>query len=462
MSALLNVVVFILFAGSKFLTAFMEYLVNSISRIEQKVDSNENSIKNLNRTLEMMERKQEMVLTKQDQLSSTLHGETVPHEMPPVFTTPPLTSPTLPFPPSMTPRPSESLSEAASALDSCDLESILSNMSWSPPAISLKSQIDTSAPTFKHRRQAKPSPSSTAVGPLQPESSGGAATSQLGANTAVSSLLGAGAGFSAAGTSQLSFSAAETSQLGAGGVLSTAGTAHSLFTAGTPQPEAGRFFTVQTSQRAGGDFSTAGALQPAAGGFSAAGTPQPAVGGFSAAGTLQPAVGATGTPQLAAGGFSAAGTLQLAAGGFSAAGAAQPAAGGFSAAGTPQPAAGGVSAAGSSQLETSSCEAQSCLQNPTDICDEFPNLSEHNVGKLARALACRAVFGTEVLKKSTVTGDYRRGLKMLDKKKLTELCSIVHQHPSFSNMTRTDFNALAKRKIIPSLSHMCKELRRYN
>ena len=418
----------------------MEYLVNSISRIEQKVDSNQNSIKNLNRTLEMMERKQEMVLTKQDQLSSTLHGETVPHEIPPVFTTPPLTSPTLPFPPSMTPRPSESLSEAASALDSCDLESILSNMSWSPPAISLKSQIDTSAPTFKHPRQAKSSPSSTAVGPLQPESSGGlstAATSQLGANTAGSSLLAAGAGFSTA----------ETSQLGAGGVLSTAhaGTAHSLFTAGTPQPEAGAL------QPAAGGFSTAGTPQLAVGGFSTAGTPQLAAGGFSAAGTLQPAGGglsAAGTAQSAAGGFSAAGTLQLAAGGFSVAGTLQ--------------AAGGVSTAGSSQLEASSCEAQSCLQNPMDICDEFPNLGEHNVGKLARALACRAVFGNEVLKKSTVTGDYKRGLKMLDKKKLTELCSIVHQHPSFSNMTRTDFNALAKKKIIPSLSHMCKELRQYN
>ena len=93
-----------------------------------------------------------------------------------------------------------------------------------------------------------------------------------------------------------------------------------------------------------------------------------------------------------------------------------------------------------------------------EIYDEFSNLNEHNVGKLAWA----SVFGTEVLKGSTVTGDLKRGLKMLDKKKLTELCSIVHQHPSFCHLSRVEFNALAKKGIIPSLSHMCKELRRHN
>ena len=83
---------------------------------------------------------QEMVLTKQDQLHSTLHGEMTSHVMPPVFT-PPLTSPIVPFPLCMTPRLPDSFSEATSALDSCDLESIMSNLTWSPPEISLKPQI---------------------------------------------------------------------------------------------------------------------------------------------------------------------------------------------------------------------------------------------------------------------------------------------------------------------------------
>lgn len=57
-----------------------------------------------NRILDIMRHEQEVVLTKQDQLHLTLHGETALRERPPEFTTPPLGSPILPFPLCKTPR----------------------------------------------------------------------------------------------------------------------------------------------------------------------------------------------------------------------------------------------------------------------------------------------------------------------------------------------------------------------
>lgn len=111
-----------------------------------------------------------MVITKQDQLQSTLDRETASQVMLPVFTTPPLTSPTVPFPLCMTPKLPDSFLEAASALDSCDLESIMSNLSWSPPEISWKPQIYASGPTFKQPAPAKPYRSSTAAEPSEPDS----------------------------------------------------------------------------------------------------------------------------------------------------------------------------------------------------------------------------------------------------------------------------------------------------
>ena len=99
----------------------------------------------------------------------------------------------------------------------------------------------------------------------------------------------------------------------------------------------------------------------------------------------------------------------------------------------------------------------SILQDSEKVRQEFSNLGEQEVGKLARALAARAIFGIEVLKQSTINGDLKRGLSMLDKKKLSEE---VHKHPSFSSYSWTAFKNLAKHRIIPSLSHHCKELRR--
>ena len=55
------------------------------------------------------------------------------------------------------------------------------------------------------------------------------------------------------------------------------------------------------------------------------------------------------------------------------------------------------------------------------------NFGEQEVGKLARALAARGVFGIHILKQSTINGDLKRGLKMLNKKKLSELCLEGHR-----------------------------------
>ena len=76
------------------------------------------------------------------------------------------------------------------------------------------------------------------------------------------------------------------------------------------------------------------------------------------------------------------------------------------------------------------------------------NLNEHNVGKLARALACHSVFGTEVLKGSTVISDLKRRFKVLYKKKLTELCSIVDQQPLFCHLSHAiDFIVITPSEV---------------
>ena len=82
----------------------------------------------------------------------------------------------------------------------------------------------------------------------------------------------------------------------------------------------------------------------------------------------------------------------------------------------------------SSSLETPLRTPASVLQNPADVSH---TINEHDVGKLARALAVRAIFGTDVLRVSTLTGELKRGLKMLYNNKLIELCSVVHRYPSF-------------------------------
>ena len=135
------------------ISGMMNLLTGSIARIEQKVDHNQQFIREMaqnlgvladklavqkedfDRRLEMMKSKQEMILLKQDQLQSTLYGETTS----PVFTTSPPCTPRIPLNTRSIPIHSvESHSDVASALESCDLESLLSKISWSPPEIVLQ------------------------------------------------------------------------------------------------------------------------------------------------------------------------------------------------------------------------------------------------------------------------------------------------------------------------------------
>ena len=82
------------------------------------------------------------------------------------------------------------------------------------------------------------------------------------------------------------------------------------------------------------------------------------------------------------------------------------------------------------------------MQDPADVMQqpEFRSVSESNVGKFARALALRSVFGEEVLRQSTIKGVNKRGLRMLKITKLGELFALIHHHPSFVHYTKADFN----------------------
>ena len=85
----------------EFLPELVQYAVLAIQRVEHKLETIENTQVNFERRLGDLARKQEMVLTKQDQIQSTLHGDTALFQSPTtsvlapsVTPTPPLTSPT--------------------------------------------------------------------------------------------------------------------------------------------------------------------------------------------------------------------------------------------------------------------------------------------------------------------------------------------------------------------------------
>ena len=97
-----------------------------------------------------------------------------------------------------------------------------------------------------------------------------------------------------------------------------------------------------------------------------------------------------------------------------------------------------------------------------DLCEVINHCIPYttkDVGRLGRALAVHSFFGESVLRESTSRGDSLRGLQPLDPEKLHTLCSTIQHHPSFSTLTMTDFQELVKKKIIPSISNYCKELR---
>ena len=113
----------------------------------------------LDRRLESMWRKQEMMLTKQDQIQSTLHGDTATIQSPSLFTgpgvvTPPFTSPTSSvqtFPPFPAAPAGASMSAPSdvTSMFNCELESLLS-LDWSPLPVNLKSAAGPPVSLVEH------------------------------------------------------------------------------------------------------------------------------------------------------------------------------------------------------------------------------------------------------------------------------------------------------------------------
>ena len=115
----------------------LQYVTEAVRRIEHKVEMIEVNQSDLTRQLSNIKRKQEMVLTKQDQIQSTLHGDTTVIQSPASSVlaggvTPPLTSPTstlttYPQLPGPVPRQratpaAVSESDITSVLDDCNIE----------------------------------------------------------------------------------------------------------------------------------------------------------------------------------------------------------------------------------------------------------------------------------------------------------------------------------------------------
>ena len=111
---------------TEFVPGLLQYLTEAVCRIEWKVESIEINQSDVACQLLNMKRKQEMVLTKQDKIQSTLHGDTVVFQSPAssVFAggvTPPLTLPTSTFPQLScpVPRPVVATPSAVSYSDIC-------------------------------------------------------------------------------------------------------------------------------------------------------------------------------------------------------------------------------------------------------------------------------------------------------------------------------------------------------
>ena len=69
------------------------------------------------------------------------------------------------------------------------------------------------------------------------------------------------------------------------------------------------------------------------------------------------------------------------------------------------------------------------------------------VGKPARALATGPFLGLK----------FSGSRLFMEIPGILELLVIIHQHVRFRSYSRADFNILVTKKIIPSLSHLCKD-----
>ena len=458
----------------------LQYLTEAVRRIERKVEIIEINQSDVARQLSDMKRKQEMVLTKQDQIQSTLHGDTAVFQSPAssVFAggaTPPLTSPTSTFPQLSCPEPrpvvaspsgvSDSDITSDSVLDDCDLESLFGLDPFPPvnlkpvaePAVNIQSEAGHSSNVAREK------------GPLTeflttgvPPHIDSAGLMHLGAVAELLQSLSAGKSTAPLGTGV----STECQQDQTAGVQPAAVLSQSQLEPTQPQ-------TAASSQPGPSQVGTSGGLPQlgTAAGSLQPGTPvrTPQLG--TSPGPPQLGTSA-GTPQLG----TAAGQLQLGTTiGTSQLGttvappqlgtATEPPQVGTSV-GTPQLG----TAIKPPELGTTARPLQlgvtvgppHTLQDPSVVMSllEFKIVDATNVGKFARALASRVVFGDDILRQSTFKGDSRRGLDMLDRGKLSQLFTLIHRHPSFADWSKTDFDTLVKKKIIPSISHLCKELRR--
>ena len=105
------------------------------------------------------------------------------------------------------------------------------------------------------------------------------------------------------------------------------------------------------------------------------------------------------------------------------------------------------------------CLLDHCKKNATQIIDPNVKYELKGVGILGRALALHVYFGEAVLHESTPSGNVRCNLLPLDQENLRSLVTNIHHHSSFSRMNIRDFQQLVKKKIVPSIENLCKELR---
>jgi len=103
--------------------------------------------------------------------------------------------------------------------------------------------------------------------------------------------------------------------------------------------------------------------------------------------------------------------------------------------------------------------SQHMLRDPADVVKQASLFGVKDAGKFARLLASLAFFSDDVPRVSTVRGDVKRGLRALDSSTMGALINCIHQHPSFVNLTKLDFDNIVKKCVVPSIGHLCKELR---
>lgn len=404
------------------LKVFMQQVLNHLDQLSQSVISCTNEVNRTSRLLELevknhsrflelelknvshkieqeirsLRNRQDIIVNKQDQIQSTLHGDT------PAFQSPPLTymhSPAFTSPTSSVvgnrmsagPQTTQSAqSELSSLLDESDLESFLS-FDWGEPTIQTTPHCDNvqRAGTSRHcTTTALPQYGQGATSILfTPEQYGQQATSATSILSPNEQYVTAAGATGAKEKADRADGTAAAKVAGIGMLSGKHGTGFPSHTWVKPEvPMCGQKFT-------------------------------------------------TGTPVLKHG---------------------TPAA---------MPQCSPASAGTSQETETSTTTVtphrttEALLKDPERVLASYDSINEKDVGKITRILASQAIFGIGVLRQSTVRGDKKRGLAPLDPTKISTLLSIIHHHRSFIQLSKAEFDEVTKKKILPSLSHYCKELR---